>query len=64
MQAEFCSEKREGKKQFGRPRYVWEYNIKMDLQEIGWEVADWIHLAQYRTQWQILVNKVMKLLVP
>lgn len=25
-----------------------EYNIRMDLQEIGWEGVDWIHLAQDR----------------
>ena len=27
--------KREGKRQLGRPRRRWEYNIKMDLQEVG-----------------------------
>jgi hypothetical protein len=26
------------------PRYRWEDNIKMDLEEIGWEVVDWICL--------------------
>jgi hypothetical protein len=25
----------EGKRLLGRPRYRWEYNIKMDLREIG-----------------------------
>ena len=25
----------EGKRPFGRPRRRWEYNIKMDLQEVG-----------------------------
>jgi hypothetical protein len=25
----------EGKKQLGTPRRRWEYNIKMDLQEVG-----------------------------
>jgi hypothetical protein len=29
-----------------RPRRRWEDNIRMDLREIGWEVVDWIHLAQ------------------
>jgi len=30
--------KSEGKRPFGRPRRTWEYNIKMDLREIGCEV--------------------------
>jgi hypothetical protein len=34
------------KQPFGRPRHRWEDNIRMDLREIGWEVADWIHLVQ------------------
>ena len=29
--------KAEGKRQLGRPRLRCEYNIKMDLQEVGWE---------------------------
>jgi hypothetical protein len=28
--------KPEGKKPLGRPRCMWEYNIMMDLREIGW----------------------------
>jgi len=28
--------KPEGKRPLGRPRLRWEYNIKMDLQEIVW----------------------------
>jgi hypothetical protein len=31
----------------------------MDLREIGWDVVDWMHLAQDRDQWRALVNKVM-----
>jgi hypothetical protein len=42
----------------------WEDNIKMDLEEIGCEVVDWIHLAQDRDQWRALVNTVMKFRVP
>ena len=26
----------EGKKPLGRPRRRWEYNSKMDVQEVGW----------------------------
>jgi hypothetical protein len=38
-----------------------EYNIKMDLREIGCEGVDWMPLAQDRDQWQSLVNTVMNL---
>jgi hypothetical protein len=30
----------------------------MDLKEIGWEGVDWIHLPQYKNQWQAAVNTV------
>jgi hypothetical protein len=50
--------KPEGKRHVGRPRHIWEDNIKMD-QEIGWECADWIHLAHGKHQWQVIVNMVM-----
>jgi hypothetical protein len=43
--------KPEGKKLVGRSRRRWENNIIMDLRDIGWEVVDWIHLAQNRVQW-------------
>jgi len=36
--------KPEWKRPLGRPRHTWEYNIRIDLQETGWEHADWIHL--------------------
>jgi hypothetical protein len=39
----------------GRPRRVWEDNIRMDFREIGWEGVDWIH----RVQWRALVNTIM-----
>jgi hypothetical protein len=39
-------------------------NIKIDLREMGWDVMDWIDLAQDRDQWRALVNTVMNLRVP
>jgi hypothetical protein len=40
--------KTEVKRQLAKPRRRWEDNIRMNLREIGWEVVDWIHLAQDR----------------
>jgi hypothetical protein len=42
----------------GRPRRLWEDNIRTDIREIRW------HLAQDRVQWWAVVNKVMNLRVP
>jgi hypothetical protein len=54
----------EGKRPLGRPRRRWEYNIKMDLREIGIDEANWIRLAQDRVQWRAFMNTVMNLRVP
>ena len=48
--------KPEGKRPLGRSRRRWEDNIKMDLQEVGCGVVDWIELAQDRDRWRALVN--------
>jgi hypothetical protein len=37
-------EKPEGKRPLGRPRHIWEANIKMDHQVVGWG-HNWIDLA-------------------
>jgi hypothetical protein len=55
--------KPEGGRLLGRPRRIWEDNIKMDVREVGWEGADWIDLAQDRDRWRALVYKVMNLRV-
>ena len=34
-----------GKRPLGRPRLGWEDDIKMDLQEVGCVVMDWIELT-------------------
>jgi hypothetical protein len=49
----------EGRRLLERPRCRWEDNVKMDLREIGFEDADWIHWAQDRDRWRALVNTVM-----
>jgi hypothetical protein len=49
----------EGKRPLGKPRRRWE-DIKMDLQEVGWDM-DSIELAQDRDRWRALVNAVMNL---
>jgi hypothetical protein len=54
----------EGKRPLGRPRRRWDDKIKMDLREIGIDVAKWIQLAQDRVQWRAFVNTVMNLRVP
>jgi hypothetical protein len=48
----------EGRRPLGRPRRRWEDNIKMDLQEVGWEGVDWIYMAQDRDRLRALVNAV------
>jgi len=53
--------KPEAKRPLGRPRLRWKDNIKMDLQEVGWEGMDWIGLVQDRDRWRALVNAVMSL---
>jgi hypothetical protein len=53
----------EGKRQLGRPRPIWEDNIRMDLQEVGCGGMDWIELAQDRDRWRAFVNAVMNLRV-
>jgi hypothetical protein len=51
--------KPERKRLLGRPRCMWEDNIKMFLGKIGWDGVDWIDLAQNRDKWSALVNAVI-----
>ncbi|KAJ4431211.1 hypothetical protein ANN_19808 [Periplaneta americana] len=53
----------EGKRPLGRPRRRWEYNIKMDLREMGYDGRDWINLAQDRDQWRAYVRAAINLRV-
>jgi hypothetical protein len=57
-------EKPGGIRPLGRQRHRRESNIKMDLQDVGWRVMEWIYLAQERVRWWALLNAVMNLRVP
>jgi hypothetical protein len=52
-------EKPDEKGPLGRPRLRWGDDIKMDLQEMGYGLMDWIDLAQDRDSWRALVNAVI-----
>jgi hypothetical protein len=54
----------EEKRPLGRPRRMWEDNIKMELRETGIDMANWTRLAQDRVKWRAFVNTVMNLRVP
>jgi hypothetical protein len=56
--------KPEGRRSFGRPRHRWEDSIKIHLQDVGYEVMDWIGMAQDRNRWRVLVNAVMNVWFP
>jgi len=54
----------EEKKPLERLRRRLEDNIKMTLQEVGWEGVDWIGLAQDSDSWWAPVNAAMSHRVP
>jgi hypothetical protein len=56
--------KSEEKSPLGRPRRRWEYNNKIDLQEVGGGLGDWMELAQDRDRRRALVSMAMNLRVP
>jgi hypothetical protein len=56
--------KSEGKRPLGKHIHRWEDNIKKAFREVEWGIVDWIHLAQDRNQWWVLVNTVMNLQIP
>ena len=51
--------KNEEKRPLGRPSCRWKDNIKMGIQETGWENG--LDPAQGRDRWLALVNAVMNL---
>jgi hypothetical protein len=63
LKTEYNSLRSEGRRPLWRPRSRWEDNIKMDLQEVGWDM-DWIELAHDRDRWWPVVDAVMNFRVP
>ena len=53
-----------GKTPLGRPRRIWEDNIRTDLEEIGINAGKWIDSAQNRDYWRSLLNAALNLRVP
>ena len=53
-----------GKRPLGWPRRRWEDNIRIDHEEIGINVGNWVDSAQDRNYWRALVNAALKLRVP
>ena len=60
----FWGGKTERKRELGRPKRRWEYNIKMNLHEVVCEGIDWIILGQDIDSWRALLNTVINILVP
>jgi hypothetical protein len=56
--------KPEEKNPLGRPRFRWEDNIKMDLQEVRRDRGDWLELAQDRNGRRALGGAVREIRVP
>ena len=53
-----------GKPTGKRPRHRWEEDIRMDLEEIGMNVGNWVDSTQDRDYWRTLVNVALNLWVP
>jgi peptide subunit release factor RF-3 len=54
----------ERKRQLGRSRLKWEFNVEVDVKTIEWGVVDWINLAQDRNNCRAVLNTVMNLRNP
>jgi len=52
-----------GMKPLGRSWHRWEYNGKMDLQEVEWGDMDWTNLIQEGDRWLALAYVVKNMMV-
>ena len=55
------TDKPTGKRPLGRHRRRWEYNVRMDLEEIGINGGNWVDSPQDRDYWRALVNAALNL---
>ena len=60
----FLMGKREGKRPLVRLRPRWQYNNKMDFQEVASGCIDCMKLAQDSECWRAFVNALMSLRFP
>ena len=51
------------KRPLERYRHRWEDNIRMDFEEIGTNLGNWVDSAQDRDYWRALVNAALNLRV-
>jgi len=42
-----------GKRPPGRSKHRWVDNIEMDVQEISWEIVNWLHVFRNRDIWRV-----------
>ena len=54
----------ERKRAIGRTSCRWEYNIKIYLQDTGWQCVGWIHMTQDNDTWRAVVNTLMNIRFP
>jgi hypothetical protein len=65
MPSKFSPEILKRRTRFEDPRIrKWEDNIKIDIQEVGFEAMDWINLTQDKDQWRSVIKTVMDLGAP
>ena len=53
-----------GKRPLGRPRHRWEDNIRMNVEEIGINVGNWVDSAQDMDYSRVLMNEALNLRIP
>lgn len=47
-----------------RRRRRWDVDVKVSLEEVGYEVVDWSHVIQGRDLWKTLLNTELNIRVP
>ena len=52
------------KRHLGMPRRRWEDNIRMDLEEIGFNTRNWVDSPPDRDYWRAVMNAALYFRVP